>query len=55
MLCGVVGIVGDDGVCDGGFPVDGCFYFVGGFVNVDVEMFYGVVSFDFRSEIQIQV
>jgi hypothetical protein len=35
VLFGVFGSVGDDGVRDGGFPVDGCF-FCWVFVNGDV-------------------
>jgi len=49
MLCGVVGGVGDDGVCECGLPVYGGFNVCGGSVYGDVMIV--VISFCFCCEL----
>ena len=51
MLCGVVGCVGDDGVCKYGFPVDGSHHVCACFVDGYVQIIYGLVYFCFCSEV----
>ena len=50
MLWGVVGRVGDDGVCEGMFTEDGSFQSFEDFVNGDVKVVFNVVPFYFCSE-----
>ena len=55
VLCGVVGSVGADGVCEGRFPVNGGFKASRGSVNGYVQIVQGVISLYLCCEVQFGV
>jgi hypothetical protein len=51
VLCGMVGSVRNDRVRESGLSVNGGLHVVGGSVDGDIEVVYGVVYFNFGCEL----